>query len=118
MPTLQNQTKDTHNKDTHNKAERSKAEHLHIRASQRDKNTLAQAAQIKNVSISQFLLQLALPVAEEIVKTEAPSALGDVQTVFTLEAEAWQEFQRLLDAPPRPLPELKKLLSLKPVWES
>jgi len=91
-----------------------KGKHLHIRASEQDKKTLAQAAQIKNLSVSQFLLQLALPVAEEIVKTEAP----DMQTVFALDEDAWQEFNRLLDAPLRPLPELQELILSKPVWET
>lgn len=91
-----------------------KAEHLHIRASEQDKKTLAQAARIKNLSISQFLLQTTLPVAQEIVKIEGP----DVQTVFHLDPEAWAEFTQLLDAPPRALPELKQLLASRPVWES
>jgi uncharacterized protein (DUF1778 family) len=104
-------------KETQRKMIRHKAEHLHIRASEQDKKTLAQAAQIKNLSVSRFLLQTALPVAEEIVKTETPE-LEDVQTIFSLEEKAWQEFNRLLDAPPRPLPALRKLLLSKPVWES
>lgn len=91
-----------------------KAEHLHIRASERDKETLSRAARLKNLSISQFLLQLALPVAEEILKSEGP----DVQTVFHLDPKAWAEFAQLLDAPPRALPELKQLLASRPVWES
>ena len=90
-----------------------KAEHLHIRASERDKQTLSQAARIKNLSISQFVLQLALPVAEEILSAEAP----EMQTVFALDATAWAEFTKLLDAPPRELPALKKLLQSQPVWE-
>ncbi len=98
------------------KENNAKAEHLHIRASEQDKKTLAQAARIRKLSISQFLLQTTLPIAEEIVKTEAPE-LGDVQTVFALDEEAWQEFNRLLDAPPRELPALKKLLLSQPVWE-
>lgn len=91
-----------------------KAEHLHIRASERDKETLSRAARLKNMSISQFLLQSALPVAEEILKSDGP----EVQTVFHLDAEAWSEFTALLDAPPRALPELKQLLASRPVWES
>jgi uncharacterized protein (DUF1778 family) len=90
---------------------------------------LTQAARLKNQSVSQFLLQLALPVAEEIVKTHIQEAGAqetalklqagaEVQTVFPLNAQAWEEFQWLLDAPPRELPELKKLLRSKPVWES
>ena len=109
MPTLRKQAT--------SKSTLRKGKHLHIRASEQDKTTLARAAQIRKLSISQFLLQSALPLAEEIVKTEAPE-LGDVQTVFALEEEAWQEFNRLLDSPPRALPELQKLLSSKPVWES
>ncbi len=92
----------------------SKAEHLHVRASERDKQTLSRAARLKNLSISQFLLQSALPVAEEILKSEEP----EIQTVFRLDAGAWAEFTQLLDAPPRALPELKKLLASQPVWES
>lgn len=99
------------------KATAAKAEHLHIRASQRDKQTLSQAARLKNLSISQFLLQSALPVAEEILKSEG-AEVQEVQTVFRLDAGAWAEFTALLDAPPRALPELKKLLASRPVWES
>lgn len=114
---MQTQTKDTFTKENNPKESGAKAEHLHIRTSEQDKKTLAQAARIKNLSISQFLLQTTLPIAEEIVKTEAPES-GDVQTVFALDEAAWQEFNRLLDAPPRPLPALQKLLLSKPVWES
>lgn len=90
-----------------------KAEHLHIRASERDKATLAQAALAKNMSVSQFILQTAVPVAEEIVK----QGVGDVQTLFRLDAGAWKEFNRLLDAPARDIPELRELLSGKAPWE-
>jgi uncharacterized protein (DUF1778 family) len=62
------------------------------------------------------LLQLALPVAKEIIKTEALEMHG-MQAVFAIDDTAWQEFNRLLDAPPRALPELKKLFSSRPVWE-
>ncbi len=108
---------ETLEKQTQPKSAQQKAEHLHIRASERDKKTLSQAAQLKNLSISQFLLQLALPVAEEILKTQAPE-MDEVQTVFALEDAAWQEFNRLLDAPPRELPELQKLLASRPIWEA
>jgi len=50
--------------------------------------------------------------------TTHAAELGDIQILFVLDEESWEEFNRLLDAPPRPLPELKKLLSCKPVWES
>ena len=90
-----------------------KAEHLHIRASEKDKATLALAAQVRKMSVSQFILQTSVPVAEEIVKNET----GEVQTLFKLDAKAWDEFNRLLDAPARDIPELRKLLQTKAPWE-
>lgn len=90
-----------------------KAEHLHIRASERDKAMLAQAAQAKNMSVSQFILHTSVPVAEEIVRSD----VGNVHTLFRLDADAWEEFNRLLDAPVREIPELKELLASKAPWE-
>ena len=74
---------------------------------------LAQAAQAKNMSLSQFILHISVPIAEEIVRSE----VSDVQTIFRLDAEAWEEFNRLLDAPAREIPELRELFALKPPWE-
>jgi uncharacterized protein (DUF1778 family) len=90
-----------------------KAEHLHIRASELEKATLARAAQAKNMSVSQFVLQTAMPIAEEIVSKDA----GSVQTLFHLNAKDWAEFNRLLDAPTREIPELRGLLLAKAPWE-
>lgn len=41
-----------------------------------------------------------------------------VQTLFRLDAKAWDEFLQLLNEPPRELPALKKLLHSKSVWEA
>ena len=90
-----------------------KAEHLHIRASERDKAMLAQAAQARNMSVSQFILHTSVPIAEEIVRNDT----GNVQTLFRLDADAWEEFNRLLDAPAREIPELKALFATKAPWE-
>jgi len=90
-----------------------KAEHLHIRASERDKAMLARAAQAKNMSVSQFILHTSVPIAEEIVRNDA----GNVSTFFKLDADAWEEFNRLLDAPVRDIPELRELLTSKAPWE-
>ncbi|MFI5386647.1 MAG: DUF1778 domain-containing protein, partial [Fimbriimonadales bacterium] len=91
---------------TWEKAMHQKAEHLHIRASGRDKALLARAAQAKHLSVSQFILQTSVPVAEEILRSD----VGSVQTLFRLDAAAWEEFSRLLDAPTREIPELRALL--------
>lgn len=90
-----------------------KAEHLHIRASGKEKATLSRAAKVRNMSVSQFILQTSMPVAEEIVNLEACS----VRTLFRLNADDWEEFNRLLDAPARDIPELRDLFLSKAPWE-
>ena len=74
---------------------------------------LAQAARAKNMSVSQFILHTSVPIAEEIVRSDA----GNVNTLFRLDADAWEEFSRLLDAPVREIPELRELLASKAPWE-
>jgi uncharacterized protein (DUF1778 family) len=90
-----------------------KVQHVHIRASEREKAMLARAASSKRISISQFVLQAALPLAESILAAEA----GDVDTLFQLDAAAWEAFVRLLDEPARDIPELRELLESKAPWE-
>ncbi len=90
-----------------------KAEHLHIRTSERDKAVLARAAQAKNMSVSQFILQTTVPVAEEIVAKE----VEQVETLFRLDEEAWERFNALLDAPTKDIPELRNLLASRAPWE-
>jgi len=60
------------------------------------------AAQASRRSVSDFVLESALARAEE--------ALPDRQH-FRLDAEQWEAFMAALDAPPRPLPRLRRLLS-------
>jgi len=90
-----------------------KATHLHIRVSAQHKALLARAAKAKNMSLSQFILDISVPIAEEIVWSDN----SYIETLFRLDAEAWEEFNRLLDAPAREIPELKKLFALKAPWE-
>ena len=59
-------------------------------------------------SVSDFMLQSAIARAEE--------ALPDRQ-VFRLDADAWEAFQAMLDAPPRPLPRMTRLLTEPSVFE-
>ncbi len=112
MPALSNPKLSTPKLST-SKPPGSKGGHLHIRASQHQKTLLASAAKIRKMSVSQFVLQSALPLAEEVVGEENP----EIATLFRLDAPQWEAFTQLLDAPPRPLPELKNLLLSKPVWD-
>lgn len=79
-----------------------RSEKLDFRVSPSAKAKLQAAAAITNCSVSDFIMASALSRAED--------ALAD-RTVFRLDAKTWEAFQMALDAPPRPLPRLKALLS-------
>ena len=90
-----------------------KDEHVHIRASARQKAVLTQAARSRRVSVSQFILEAAVPAAESVVAEE----MGHVDTLFRLDPDAWRRFTDLLDAPVRKIPELEAVLLSKAPWE-
>lgn len=79
-----------------------RTEKLDLRISPDAKRTLAAAAAAERRSMSDFVLESALARAEE--------RLAD-RRIFLLDDERWAAFTAALDAPPRDLPELKKLLS-------
>ena len=75
---------------------------LSIRASEPDKTLLAQAARVRRVNVSQFVLQASL---------EAARAVLAEQTEFRLTPEQWEAFCRRLDAPPQSIPALSRLFA-------
>jgi uncharacterized protein (DUF1778 family) len=75
---------------------------LSIRASEPQKSILEQAAKLRHMNMSQFVLQASLDAAQNILTD---------QTIFKLSPEKWAEFCSRLDEPPREKPELKKLLN-------
>jgi uncharacterized protein (DUF1778 family) len=74
---------------------------LDLRLTPAAKQVLQSAAAATARSVSEFVLESALARAEE--------TLPDRRR-FGLDAEQWAVFQAALDAPPRPLPRLAKLL--------
>lgn len=78
-----------------------RTEKLDLRLTRKAKRTLFAAAEESHRSVSDFVLQSALERAEE--------TLAD-RRVFYLNAKQWAAFQAALDAPPRPLPRLRRLL--------
>ncbi len=78
-----------------------RSEKLDLRLTPKAKKTLQTAAAASNRSVSEFVLESALARADE--------ALAD-RRIFVLDAAKWKEFLSALDAPPRPLPRLKRLL--------
>jgi uncharacterized protein (DUF1778 family) len=83
-------------------ATKTRSEKLDLRLTPEAKQTLQAAAVAQSRSVSEFVLESALAKAAE--------TLPDRQH-FGLDAERWSAFVAALDAPPRPLPRLAKLLS-------
>ncbi|MEJ2625685.1 MAG: DUF1778 domain-containing protein [Pseudolabrys sp.] len=78
-----------------------RSEKLDLRLTPEAKRTLQLAADASETSLSEFVLESALLRAED--------RLPD-RRHFYLDAEAWEAFQKALDAPPREHPRLKRLL--------
>jgi uncharacterized protein (DUF1778 family) len=78
-----------------------RSEKLDLRLTRQAKRTLQAAAANTHRSVSEFVLESALARADE--------TLADRST-FTLNDKQWKAFLAALDAPPRPLPRLERLL--------
>ncbi|MGO4885190.1 MAG: DUF1778 domain-containing protein [Bryobacteraceae bacterium] len=78
-----------------------RSEKLDLRLRHADKLALQAAATALRRSVSEFVLESALARADE--------ALAGRRS-FSLDAKQWKAFMAALDAPPRPLPRLKRLL--------
>ncbi len=77
-------------------------ERVSIRITSERKDLIAKAAEKENKSISDFVLENALSAAEAIVNDDSNFSLDDNQ---------WKQFVAALDAPPRSIPALRKLLT-------
>lgn len=86
----------------------SRTEKLDLRLTPSAKRALQSAASASQRSVSEFVLESALARAQE--------TLPDRQR-FGLDAERWAAFQAALDAPPRKVPRLRKLLQEPSVFE-
>lgn len=79
-----------------------RSEKLDLRLTAESKRVLVAAAAAERRSLSDFVLASAMVRAEE--------TLAD-RTRFRLDADQWEAFQAALDAPPRDLPRLRRLLA-------
>ena len=78
-----------------------RTEKLDLRLTKEAKQSLQAAASALHRSVSEFVLESALARADE--------TLADRRT-FGLNTEQWTTFLTALDAPPRPMPRLERLL--------
>jgi uncharacterized protein (DUF1778 family) len=84
-----------------------RTEKLDLRLSPAAKRALQEAARSQNRSVSEFVLESALARAEEMLPP----------TRIVLNAEQWDAFVAMLDAPPRDLPKLRELMQQPSVFE-
>ena len=85
-----------------------RTEKLDLRLSLNAKQVLQEAAVASSCSVSEFVLKSALTRAEE--------TLADRRS-FSLNPDQWKLFTALLDAPPRDLPQVKKLFQTTSLFE-
>ena len=82
---------------------------IHIRTSPQHKRLLEQAAKLRQVGLSQFVLESSTRQArEEIAAT----------TLFALGAKQWEAFCHRLDEPPQDKPNLRRLLNEPSVFDA
>ena len=81
---------------------------INMRVAPDQRQLIDRAAEALGKSRTQFILDVAM--------REATSTLLD-QRLFLLDADQWQAFIALLDAPPAPSAELKRLMATPPPWE-
>ncbi|CAN5688353.1 DUF1778 domain-containing protein [soil metagenome] len=90
-------------------ANRKKREmNLNIRVTPQQKQVIAQAAQLKQTTVSNFVLEQALEAALDIVVE---------QRNFILSTDQWKVFCDALEAAPREYPRLRKLLTEPGVFD-
>ena len=85
-----------------------RSEKLDLRLTPEAKRTLNIAASAAGRSVSEFVLESALSRAEE--------TLAD-RRHFGLNSERWEAFMAALEAPPREIPQLEKLMREPSVFE-
>lgn len=80
--------------------ELTKGQRLSIRASDPEKAILTQAARLRHMNTSQFVLQASLDAAQALLVD---------QTEFRLPPDEWEAFRQRLDAPVQSKPALVEL---------
>lgn len=85
-----------------------KSERIDIRTTAGVKRVLQEAAAVRHKTVSEFVLDVAVSQAAEVLAE---------RRIFSLDAAQWAEFQAALDAPTKPKPRLEALLREPSVFE-
>jgi uncharacterized protein (DUF1778 family) len=81
---------------------------INLRASANLRDLIDHAAALLGQNRTEFMLDSARLRAEDVLLD---------QRLFSLDEKQYQDFLNLLDEPPRPTEELRKLLTTKAPWE-
>jgi uncharacterized protein (DUF1778 family) len=87
---------------------RLKVNKIQLRLRPAQKALLARAAELRQTSLSHFMLEHAVEAAQLVLAE---------QTEIVMPPAEWQAFCKALDAPPRPIAALKKLLTEASVFD-
>jgi len=85
-----------------------RTDRIDLRVYPEAKEALQAAAALRHKSVSEFILDSALGIADEV--------LAD-RRHFGLNAEQWEALQVALDSPPRPLPRIEKLMQVPGIFD-
>jgi uncharacterized protein (DUF1778 family) len=85
-----------------------KASTVQLRLRPAQKAVLARAAELRQTTLSGFMLEHAYEAAQQVLAAQV-----DIQ----MPAAEWKSFCKALDAPPRSIPALKKLLTEPSVFD-
>lgn len=86
-----------------------KAAQLNIRTSPSQKSKLAEAARLRSMNVSQFVLSTSLQAADEVLADER---------IVRLSGADYDAFAAKLDEEPRDIPQLRELFSKPSVLEA
>src|SRR5438093_5300428 len=81
---------------------------LQLRLRPIQKAVLARAAELRQTSLSNFMLEHAYEAAQQVLAE---------QVDIVMPPREWDAFCKALDAPPRPIPALKKLLTEASIFD-
>ena len=82
---------------------------INLRAHAEQRDLIDQAARLLGKNRSDFMLEASCEKAQGVMLD---------QVFFTLNAQDFQRFREMLDAPPAANPGLKRLLATKAPWDS
>lgn len=87
-----------------------KQEKFNLRWTAQQEQAIRRAAELKQKSVSAFILDQAYEAAQEVLQKQD-------RYHFSMTEQEWKEFCEALDAPPQRIPALHKLMNTPSVFE-